>query len=119
MLAGQSAPGDHASAACTAGACSLVCDAGYGDCDGDPQNGCETPLDTTDHCGACGTACSAYTDGGAACIAGSCARRYDSGFGDCDGDRRTAARRTISTSATSCGTCGTSCAGAPTRRPRV
>ena len=45
----------HGTATCTAAACSVTCSAGYGDCDHDPSNGCETDL-TRDpkNCGACG-----------------------------------------------------------------
>jgi hypothetical protein len=43
---------------CTAGACAVDCDAGYGDCDGMPENGCETNTNRSPtHCGACGDAC--------------------------------------------------------------
>jgi hypothetical protein len=48
---------------CTAGACVLTgaCAAGFGDCDGDANNGCETSLTDAAHCGACGIACSGAT----------------------------------------------------------
>lgn len=49
--------------ACSNGMCGLgSCNAGFGDCDGFPFNGCET--DTTSnasHCGACGNACGGAT----------------------------------------------------------
>jgi hypothetical protein len=35
------------------------CNNGYADCDGDPSNGCEAALDTTDNCAACGNTCGA------------------------------------------------------------
>jgi hypothetical protein len=37
------------------------CAPGYGDCNGDPSDGCEASLTTVDHCGACGTACTGST----------------------------------------------------------
>ena len=37
------------------------CARGYGDCDAEPKNGCELPLDTADHCGACATECAGAT----------------------------------------------------------
>ncbi len=44
--------------ACTAGACSGTCAAGYGNCNGTLQtDGCETPLNTATNCGACGVTC--------------------------------------------------------------
>ena len=63
----------NASAACSAGRCAIVrCDVGYGDCDGDPGNGCETALGADGrHCGACGVVCG----GGTVCANGACAPR--------------------------------------------
>jgi hypothetical protein len=51
---------------CANGAC--TCAAGFGDCDGDQQNGCETELESNArHCGACGRDCQ-----GGACSSGKC-----------------------------------------------
>lgn len=47
----------HASPACTAGACGLVCEDTYADCDHDASNGCETSLRSPLACGACGARC--------------------------------------------------------------
>jgi hypothetical protein len=49
----------HAAAAtCTAGRCSLACDAGFGSCDGNDGNGCEHDLSAdVNNCGACGNTC--------------------------------------------------------------
>ncbi len=49
--------GANSASRCGAGVCSLVCTAGFGDCDANPANGCEanTSSDPT-HCGGC-TAC--------------------------------------------------------------
>ena len=54
---------------CVAGACSTKCNPGFGDCDGNPANGCETSTrEDAEHCGACGRSC-----GGSACTSGKCA----------------------------------------------
>ncbi len=44
---------------CVAGRCVNECEAGAGDCDGNPSNGCEQRLNGNDnnHCGACGRSC--------------------------------------------------------------
>jgi hypothetical protein len=66
----------HATATCGSGSCELIdCHEGWGDCDGAPANGCETPLDTGTDCGACGTTCDSATPncvfdaGGGTCVA--------------------------------------------------
>jgi MYXO-CTERM domain-containing protein len=51
--------------------CSITCSAGFGDCDANVSNGCETQLNTISNCGQCGHECSCY--GGAMCINGACA----------------------------------------------
>ncbi|WP_394846858.1 hypothetical protein LZC95_05255 [Pendulispora brunnea] len=49
----------NALAGCTNGACVVgSCLPHWGDCDGKPENGCETPIDTNSlHCGQCGKTC--------------------------------------------------------------
>ncbi|MDC0679536.1 hypothetical protein [Sorangium atrum] len=52
------AGGDGATALCSAGACTLACDAGRADCDGDGSNGCEVLVaEDPRHCGACVVTC--------------------------------------------------------------
>jgi hypothetical protein len=67
--------------ACTEGTCS--CEAGFGDCDGQKRNGCETALNTIADCGACGVLCGA-TNAAGSCATGRCELRCDAGFSDCD-----------------------------------
>jgi hypothetical protein len=58
----------NAAASCVAGACTFSCEAGWGDCDGMPGNGCEHDLSgDAANCGACGADC-----GGGKCQAGAC-----------------------------------------------
>jgi hypothetical protein len=58
--------GPHSTPTCSHGSCGLSCDAGWGDCDADPTNGCESDLTLPGTCGACGNSC------GGACVAGAC-----------------------------------------------
>ncbi len=63
----------NATAACVLGVCMPVCEAGFGDCDTDPDTGCETDLMTDEQsCGFCGNECPAGTFcEGSACSTGS------------------------------------------------
>lgn len=66
--------GGNGAAVCVDGACGFRCDVRWGDCDGDPSNGCETALDEASACGGCDTSCvpptslCAATRDGAECV---------------------------------------------------
>jgi hypothetical protein len=61
---------NNAATVCMEGVCRLAaCNANYGDCDGDPSNGCEVLLTSNvAHCGACRRACAA----GQGCSSSNC-----------------------------------------------
>src|SRR5512145_524257 len=47
----------HGVTSCVSGGCVPACSSGYDDCDGTPENGCETDLSSDpNHCGRCFTA---------------------------------------------------------------
>lgn len=59
----------NATAACSMGACSYICNTGFGDCDGIATSGCETDTRSAHaSCGACGRACAS----GDVCVGGRC-----------------------------------------------
>ena len=61
--------GPNSTPSCTAGICSLICNAGYGNCDGLPGNGCEVNLSTNhNNCGTCGHVCTNVQS----CVGGVC-----------------------------------------------
>jgi hypothetical protein len=97
----------NATGACAAGACTVgSCDAGFGDCDGDPSNGCEVNLRTdATHCGACPTRCTYANAAGvcrdAVCSLGTCT----TGFDNCDGDAANGCEVETSSNPASCGVC--------------
>lgn len=95
---------------CSSGTCDVgMCHAGWGDCDGDPMNGCETPLTSLTDCGRCGVPCSpAFAIGDCStgtCEIGSCNPRR----GDCDSSPINGCE-TSTTSNSDCGGCGVLCA---------
>ncbi len=58
----------HATATCEGFVCGFACDAGFADCDGDLENGCETDtINDSDHCGGCNAPCETGT-----CVDGAC-----------------------------------------------
>lgn len=90
-------------------ACELDCDPGFADCDGDPGNGCETPLGTVTDCGACDDACD-DTGGTPSCASGVCAIDCEPGFVDCDQDAANGCETALGT-LSDCTACGDSCGG--------
>lgn len=102
----------RATAACVAGACRVAgCEAGFGDCDGAPDNGCETAVGAAvAHCGACGRSC-ALAHATPACAAGVCAvAACEAGFADCDATAANGCEVDTRTDPRHCGGCGTVCA---------
>ncbi len=94
---------------CTAGTCGFSCMAGFGDCTGDPLDGCEATLDTIDHCGACIPCSTANCT--PSCAAGVCAVACNAGYGDCDGRASTGCEVNLQTNDSNCGVCGRRCNG--------
>ena len=61
----------HANEACVYGKCQRTCDSGWGDCNGNRDDGCETNVGADPkNCGACGNVCDAIA--GQACVDGQC-----------------------------------------------
>jgi len=98
---------------CVAGVCAVGrCAQGFGDCDGNPTNGCEQSLAAdTRHCGACGRVCR-FANATASCVGGRCRMGACApGFADCDGDPSNGCEVHTATDPAHCGEC--SVAGAP------
>jgi Stigma-specific protein, Stig1 len=94
---------------CTSGTCVNTCMDGYGDCDNDPTNGCETnTMTSTEHCGGCGLACApAHATG--TCITGTChISMCDAGYGDCNNNAFDGCETQLNTTQ-HCGGCGVQC----------
>lgn len=103
---------ENGTATCSAGVCGVqACNFGFDDCDDAYANGCETSiLSENGNCGSCGTSCdSAGAD--TECLNGLC-RIVDCAapLEDCNARIVDGCETDTSTSLTSCGTCGQTCA---------
>jgi hypothetical protein len=111
MICGNACSISNAVATCESGSCAFdKCNSGYGDCDNNLTNGCETALNTVDNCGVCGVKCTGtqyFCLGGKCtgikCLEGKadCNQDYDRDGGNgCEADL---------TSIATCGTCNNKC----------
>jgi hypothetical protein len=98
--------------ACVNGVCVLAaCNSGFGDCDGDPANGCETNLlSSATNCGSCGRVC-VVPNASARCFHGLCdIASCNPGFGDCNFNAVDGCETDITANVLHCGACGRQCA---------
>jgi hypothetical protein len=99
-----------AASECRAGACRLTCAAGFGDCDRDVSNGCETGIASAAHCGACGAACELPHVATQACASGACAvGACAAGWADCDRAAANGCEVDTANNGAHCGGCGRAC----------
>jgi hypothetical protein len=71
---------------CTNGQCTITCNAGWGDCNNDRADGCETNTATSaTNCGQCGTVCPTRPNTTPLCANSSCGFACLPGFVDLDG----------------------------------
>ncbi len=100
-------------ATCANPACQITCADGWGDCDGDPQTGCETPLNSLKNCGMCKTGCS-FPNAVADCSTGVCTLDHcNDGFDDCQNGPSDGCETALDTNQ-NCGKCGMTCVGGKT-----
>lgn len=101
--------------------CLIECRSGFDNCDGIPNNGCETNLaNDADHCGVCGASCG-IANADSSCVNSICAfDGCDEDYGDCDGDMGTlgslfnpgsknGCEANLINNDEHCGTCGNDC----------
>ncbi len=95
-------------AACVSNRCGYsMCLPGYADCDGLASNGCEVDvLTSTNHCGACATACPSGANATTSCARGACVQTCAAGYGDCDAMPANGCEQDLRTSPDHCGSCG-------------
>ncbi len=100
---------------CVNGQCqSTPCLPGFADCDGNPQNGCETNTNgDPNNCGGCGTVCN-IPNAQAACVVGACLiAQCNFGFGNCDGNAQNGCETSVANDPQNCGACSQPCVSGP------
>lgn len=103
--------GTHAAAACGLGQCKLACQAGYLNCDGQTDNGCEVNGSADiNNCGTCGNKCLPSGAANATCAAGSCTvSSCAAPYLTCGAGPTTSCETNISNDANNCGACAKVC----------
>lgn len=105
--AAGSAGSGAASGAAGAGACAKD----TADCNGKPEDKCETHTDVDiANCGACGSKCpAAPANATAKCTASKCGTECQPGYSDCDGNAANGCETATGTDVNNCGTCMNKC----------
>ncbi len=99
---------------CAAGRCGFVCEAGRGDCNGDPDDGCEASLsDDVATCGRCSLACGVPPHATATCTSGMCGFACLPGYEDCNGLAADGCEATLADDPLHCGRCDNTCSAGP------
>ncbi|MBW2462431.1 MAG: putative metal-binding motif-containing protein [Deltaproteobacteria bacterium] len=111
---GTSCSRANATATCSSGSCRISsCNSGWGNCDGNGSNGCETRLNSLTHCGMCGSACN-RANASATCSTGSCRIDSCSGiFRNCNGSDPDGCETPIHTDS-NCSACSDNCSSPET-----
>lgn len=108
----------NGSPACQNGQCTISCAAGWGNCNGSVDDGCETSLSSnSNNCGACGRGCSKNHDT-PNCMNGSCAVSCDQNWGDCDANATNGCETDLTTDS-DCGACGVKCGWTKVCKPQA
>jgi hypothetical protein len=95
---------------CVSNTCGLICAGGFGDCDHNVANGCETDLGANvQNCGGCGTVCQGGINATASCTNGTCGLTCSSGFGDCNHNPVDGCEINLLANTLNCGACGRAC----------
>jgi hypothetical protein len=99
----------HGSTTCLqAGICSPVCAAGWGNCNGNNNDGCEANTTAAANCGSCGNVCT-NPHGATACSgSGTCAPTCSAGWGSCDLNATNGCETVLGTNL-NCAACGNVC----------
>jgi hypothetical protein len=104
----------HAASSCANGSCTLgACTPGWGDCNADPKDGCETNLHLdTANCTMCGMSCN-IANANPGCSDGCYIEACTFGYDDCNTDITDGCETSVLSDVNNCGSCGSLCKGLP------
>lgn len=104
-------PPGNATPWCKKSFCTFNCNPGWGECNAEASDGCETPVGTDPaNCGSCGAAC-VLSHATATCESGSCAIELCSKYyADCNGAVGDGCEVSLMSDPAHCGSCDISCA---------
>ncbi len=106
---GEVCRGANALVACSDGVCQLeTCKAGFEDCDGRADNGCEADLSSAETCGSCQSRCN-DNGGSASCVDGECGIECDADRADCSLGLLNGCETETNVSVLHCGECDNAC----------
>lgn len=112
---GAAGTGGTAGAAGTGGA---TCGLGKADCDGKPDNGCESTLASdAANCGMCGKKCATAMNADGVCVSSACKLACQNGFAACDGNIENGCEVNTATDVNNCGVCKKVCPTGPNGTP--
>ena len=106
----------HAIAGCGNGACVVAsCDAGWGNCNGNDNDGCEAALaNDPANCGQCRKLCPAPPNVVTSCFNSQCGvQGCVNGFGDCNNNMADGCEARLASDPRNCGGCGNLCGAIP------
>lgn len=85
-----------------------TCQAGYAECDNNPDTVCETPLNLVTSCGDCDTKC-VSTNGSASCTDNKCVLKCNQNYDNCDAKPENGCETNLVSNDKNCGVCGKDC----------
>jgi hypothetical protein len=86
-----------------------MCSAGFADCNTNPMDGCERPLNTLTDCGMCGRSCN-LPNATESCATGTCTiTACDMDRGDCNAMPADGCEVDLTRNDMHCGMCGNAC----------
>ncbi|MBP6832410.1 MAG: hypothetical protein KA978_16610 [Deltaproteobacteria bacterium] len=100
----------HSTPSCGTGACTIACEAGWADANGDRADGCELDVTTDANCGAPGNACVSSLGDTTTCVGGACSTiACTADHANCNAAVGDGCEVSLSSDVANCGACSHAC----------